>query len=80
MYHYLIKCVQVITNDEVALAGDGLEDWPVRYVRPGRVGEVPVVRVRYHLPRPASGHHFYSQRQTARVEQSAELARRLLLE
>jgi hypothetical protein len=42
-----------ITNDEVALAGDGLEDWPVRYVRPGGVGEVPVVRVRHHLPGPA---------------------------
>jgi hypothetical protein len=46
-----------ITNDEVALAGDGLEYGPVRYVRPGGVGEVPVVRVRHHLPGPATGHH-----------------------
>ncbi len=68
MHLYLRKSMENITNDEVALAGDGLEDWPVRYVRPGGVGEVPVVRVRHHLPRPAPGHHFFSQRQTARVD------------
>ena len=51
----MMRFLLSLTNDEVPLAGDGLEDGPVWDVWPGWVGEVPVVRVGHNLPRPGGG-------------------------